>query len=73
MERIYEVTVYRVELICDACGQGLMKPTGTMIGGWPPKFPHQCTECLATNNYLLEQYPKTVYKEITSTPKEFKS
>lgn len=62
MERTCEVRVYRTELICDACGVGFMKPTGTMIGGWPTKFPHQCTECNVINNYLTEQYPKISYK-----------
>lgn len=53
-----KVTPVKVDMICDVCGQGWMRPTNAMVSlaVYPPLFPHVCDACGHTENYS-KQYP----------------
>lgn len=63
-EIIYEVKTYEVEMCCDECGEGLMRPCGNIIlTTYPVQYPHQCTKCGHIANYTVK-YPYTLTKKI---------
>lgn len=56
MEKIAESKVFQVLMICDKCGKGEMRQTGTVLMSNPPQYPHKCVVCGNTEN-LLHRYP----------------
>lgn len=62
-EKEYLVQPFEVIYICDICGEGEMKQTGTMISVSPPEWGHRCNNCGCTHN-MLDQYPTIRYKRI---------
>lgn len=40
-----EVKTFREHAYCDECVGGELLPTGAMLPGDPPKFPHKCNAC----------------------------
>ena len=51
MEKREKVKMIRVDMLCDVCGDGHMRPTMTSLTSNPPKYEHQCDNCLATAVY----------------------
>jgi len=53
-----------VDYICDKCGKGSYRHSGTdnmkVLWSNPPKFPHECTEC-GDRKYFIEKYPTIRY------------
>ena len=45
-----------VDMVCDSCGDGRMRPTGEIIRPYPPKFIHMCDNCLEVAIYPVK-YP----------------
>jgi len=57
MEKVAEVKVLTVEMVCDKCGKGLMKPYGNNVfATYPPQYPHECNNCGHIESYPF-QYP----------------
>lgn len=50
-----------VDYVCDECGYGHMLPSGMMLLSNPPKFPHECNKCGATQTFNTK-YPETVFR-----------
>ena len=61
-ERLIEVKVYRVEYLCDKCGE-VMQWSGMTLTLNPPKYPHRCYACDFTIN-LDAVYPHDETREI---------
>jgi hypothetical protein len=59
-----EVKVYMVEYRCDKCGNGYLKPTGSMLASSPPWYPHECDFCGDISKFHKEKYPLTRYKTV---------
>jgi len=59
-----EVKTYQKSYICDECGEGEMKPTDVCLASNPPKFPHECTKCGHTQNFIGRKYPYITYEVI---------
>lgn len=51
MERKTEVRPIKVDMICDVCGKGWMRPTNVTLTVYPPLYPHVCDKCGHTENY----------------------
>ena len=45
MEINKEVKTFLFEYICDKCGEGKMKHTGTVYYTNPLQYPHRCEKC----------------------------
>ena len=45
---------------CDSCGIGYPAPTGVMLLGDPPQFPHRCPHC-EEEMVFTEKYPTVPY------------
>ena len=60
-----EVKTFLVECICDNCGEGKMKPTGTCLTSNPPQYPHVCDKCGATVTVLDMTFPYKSYEVVT--------
>ena len=61
-----EVKTYEIDMVCDKCGQGYMRPVGNIVLTTSPlQYPHECTECgyMATYN---KTYPYTAYEHFIS-------
>lgn len=64
MEKEIKVVPYRVEYVCDKCGEGEMCPNGIMKLTSPPKWEHQCTNIVCNNREnFFEEYPYIRYRE----------
>lgn len=50
----------RVDYKCDKCGDGCMRPTGTVLMSDPPKYEHRCQLCGARQNFT-HQYPTIMH------------
>lgn len=59
-EKSTEVTVHRVEYVCDACGEGVMRSVGQLPAGNTGHV-HVCLNCGA-QQVFNDIYPKTVYQ-----------
>ena len=57
-----EVKTYQVVYICDACGEGEMRPTGSLLLTAPPQYPHVCDKCGASKTFR-EIYPRLEYRK----------
>jgi len=62
-ERKKEVKTYKIEYVCDECGEGDMRPTGICLTSNPPQYPHTCTVCGHEKRFRDKKYPLTVYEE----------
>lgn len=40
-----EMKLFSVDMICDECNWGRMRPTGVALMSNPPKYPHKCDRC----------------------------
>lgn len=47
---------FRVDYVCDSCGEGFMRPTGVMLASSPPQYPHRCNKCDCAKTFRV-QYP----------------
>lgn len=55
------VSVRTVEYVCDACGEGHMKPTCMCLPSNPPQYPHACDKCGECRTFNVI-YPRTEYR-----------
>lgn len=58
--------VHTVDMVCDKCKKGFMRPGATVLMSDPPQYPHKCTECGHQANY------GTIYPShrLTSNPSD---
>ena len=60
----YEVKTYEIDMVCDKCSQGVMRPLGNIVlTTYPIQYPHQCTNCGNIENYII-QYPYTAVEKL---------
>lgn len=52
----YQVSYIKVDMGCDDCGDGYMRPVGTILKEYPHKIVHECDNCGATAVYDV-RYP----------------
>ena len=74
-ELVAEAKTLIVEMKCEKCGKGLMKPFGnTVLSTYPPRFPHKCNYCGNIENFLI-QYPyhRLIPNELLREPTEDES
>ena len=45
MEIRKEVKEYEVDMTCDKCKKGVMRPTGIVLTSYPAQYEHVCTNC----------------------------
>ena len=58
----YEVKTYEIDMVCDFCKEGVMRPCGNVVLTTSPlQYPHQCTKCGKVVNYITK-YPYTLTK-----------
>lgn len=50
-EFVKEVKMLIVDMKCDKCNEGVMRPIGTYISSCPPQYPHVCNKCGYQENY----------------------
>ena len=65
MEEKYKVNTYEIDYKCDVCGEGYMRPLGTVLLSNPAQYPHRCNKCGAEMNVRGHTYPYTVTKRVT--------
>ena len=56
-----EMVPIEVDMMCDACGLGFMRPTGITLLSSPPKYKHSCTNCHKEETYA-RVYPHIVHR-----------
>jgi len=56
MEIKTEMSTIQVDMQCDECGKGNMRPTGRVFLTHPAQFQHQCDACHVWGTYQ-HQYP----------------
>lgn len=56
MEVKEKVKYIEVDMVCDSCGDGRMRPTATVLKEYPPKYIHECDNCGSTGIYKV-RYP----------------
>lgn len=56
MEIRQEVRTFKIDMLCDACGQGYMRPTGMVLMSDTSKYVHRCNSCDAPQNFTCN-YP----------------
>lgn len=62
-----------IDEVCDKCGKGMMRPTGsTDTMSDPMVYGHKCTECDHTEQYQV-QYPTTGYQLIPQVEAQIKA
>jgi hypothetical protein len=61
MEKKFEIRIFLIEMLCDDCEGGVMKPTGVALTSNPPKYPHKCNTCGVEHIYL-RCYPYKDYE-----------
>lgn len=54
-----KVKYIKVDMVCNYCGDGYMRPIGTVLKENPPKYVHECDNCGNKGIYEV-RYP---YKE----------
>ncbi|KKN29389.1 hypothetical protein LCGC14_0844630 [marine sediment metagenome] len=66
MEKRTEVKTIKVELVCDSCREGTMKPFllrgGLALETSPSQYPHECTKCDAIIHIAGQVYPYMVHE-----------
>ena len=55
-----------IDMICDKCGKGRMRGTGTIYPSSPAQYLHVCNACGYSMLYLY-QYPHTEYRRKEAT------
>lgn len=58
-----EVRVFKVERVCDKCGDGKMVQTGPALLTYPALHPHACEDC-GKVEYYPQSYQWYSYEEI---------
>lgn len=60
-----EVQTFEVDMRCDKCGKGVMRPSGRQLLSKPPKFHHVCnwTSCAYETIYNVS-FPYTETRTI---------
>lgn len=58
------VHVYKIDYICDECGEGYMRSTGQVLLSKPAQYPHQCTNCGAKKTFKGIKYPTKRTEEV---------
>jgi ribosomal protein L37E len=52
-----EVKNYVVDMLCDRCGEGYMRPEGNIVlTTYPLQYPHKCNRCGYTRSFI-KKYP----------------
>ena len=65
MEKLTEVSTYRVRMMCDKCEGGEMVSTGASLMSNPPQYIHRCNGCGYETSYLGgKNYPYIKYAEV---------
>lgn len=62
----FSVVMVRIDFICDACGNGHMRPTGIMLASDLPKWTHACNSCGSIGTFD-NTYPNIGYREAPAT------
>lgn len=58
----HEVKTFLVDMICEHCGKGYMRPIGNIaLTTSPLQYPHQCDKCGYVENYT-KNYPYEIYE-----------
>ena len=59
-----EVKTYKIDMKCDNCGEGYMRPIGNIVilATYPIQYPHKCTKCGYSANYTTT-YPYEIFEE----------
>jgi hypothetical protein len=60
MELSTPITAIKTEYECDACRNGLMRPTGETLTTTPVRYKHRCTSCSAEAAFTT-RYPRIDY------------
>ena len=63
MEKRFEVKTYLVKKYCECGGEMIYGNNSFVLPCYPPRYPHQCNKCGATDSYIYI-YPKMEYEEI---------
>ena len=59
-----EVKTFEIDMVCNKCGQGSMRPYGNIVlTTYPIQYPHQCTNCGNIENYTVK-YPYFVEEKL---------
>lgn len=45
MQVVIESKTYIVDMICEKCKTGVMRPTSIVLTSNPPQYPHKCNYC----------------------------
>ena len=45
------INLTEVDMVCDDCGDGRMRPTATVLKEYPPKYIHMCDNCCKLGSY----------------------
>lgn len=51
-----KVKYIEIDMVCDYCGDGNMRPIGTVLKGKPPRYVHECDNCGSSGIYEV-RYP----------------
>lgn len=65
-EMRYEVVPYQVDLLCEVCSTGRMRPEKYTLATSPPQYPHKCNnrQCGAyIEAGLMKKYPYIEYEK----------
>lgn len=62
-EVMVDVKTIKVDMICEMCGNGRMRPNGQVVTTLPPWYMHYCTDCGYGAEFPV-QYPYFKYEEI---------
>ena len=58
----HEVRTFLVDMVCESCGVGYMRPVGNIaLSTYPIQYPHKCDKC----GYIKKKkknYPYEVYE-----------
>ena len=61
-EEKHEVKTFEVDMICEKCNIGHMRPVGNIVlTTYPIQYPHECDNCGHTEIYT-KKYPYTTYE-----------
>ena len=57
------VRTFKIDYVCDECGEGRMRPSGFVYDTNPPSYVHACNKC-GNGGEFSWQYPYTVTEEV---------
>lgn len=59
----YQVKTFLIDMKCDKCGEGYMRPVGNVVlTSYPLQYPHECDVCGFRENYT-KTYPYETYEK----------